>query len=363
MALVSCGLIPMPALVGSAGVGANSLIDAADEYIWSVLSIGKSGGGDITHIHFRTTTVTTGTTVIVSVVTVDGSGQPTTTLWGTTTSNSYLILLTDDNINHRVPLDAAATVALGDIIGITVKNDAAGVGVLNIARAMSMYAGPGRAMPYSGGPLLSNKVDAIGSHFALEYSDGTIAMPAGMLTGPMAPTLVTITTASNPDEVGIHFTPVIDMRVSGWWFLAGLTAAGSYRVSLYAASSNTPLATSTGDTDHVSNSVARTLTGFWDDVADGITLAAGTAYRLTLVPLSATNHNVYRLTAYNNACYDSLGLPGAQATFRNRSGTSDPDAAAWTETSTDRYVMGLIVDQLDDGAGGGASNPKRIIGG
>jgi hypothetical protein len=352
MTMVSCGLLPTPAPLGAAAVGTTSLIDSNNELAWGLHVVQKSGGGNISHVHFRTGTVTTGATVDVRVETPDGSGQPSGTLWGTNTNASQVIADANDNVLFRTALTSSAVVGLGDTIAVMVKNHPTDFGSLNINRAPITIGG--RGFPYPGGPLASDKNDNSGPPFAIEYDDGTIELPAGMLPGCCTPAALSISTGTNPDEIGLHWTQNFKARCVGWWCFISLLATGiTYRISLYAASSNTPLATCVMDSDATSSTAARMFMGAWDDVSAGITLDAGTAYRVTFVALSASAVNVYRVTAERNAWFSSLGLPGGQETARNRSGTSDPDSASWTETATRRPEMGIVLDQVDDGAGSG----------
>ena len=356
MTLVACGSLFTPIPLGVTSTGGNSLIDANDERAWSLHSISRSGGGNIARIHFRTNTVTTGDTVDIRIETVNASGQPSGTLWATNTNVAQLILLTDDNLLFRTAtLTASATVAIGDTIAIVLKLPSAAVGNMNITRAPGTIGV--RGFPYSGGPLTTDKVDQTGSHFAIEYDDGVIEFPAGTLPGACTITAQSMSSSTNPDEAGILFTAPFTCRVVGWWAWAAVSAAADFRIALYASGNNTPLATSTMDGDFTTSTGARMEMGAWDDVTDGITLTVGSAYRLAAVMLTTTASNFYRMTMERAACFDGLGLPGAQRTVRNRSSTADPDTAAWTEVATERFEIGLIIDQIDNGVGGA---PPRI---
>ena len=359
MTLVNCGLLPMPLPLTGTAAGSNMTIDAADEYVWAPHTIGRSGGGNITHVHFRTNTVTTGATVDVRVEAIGTAGQPFGTLFGTNTNGAQVIADGDDNVLFRTALTAAATVVLGSNLVVLIKNPTASFGTMNIARGISMF--PNRGWPHVGGPLVSDKTNNATTPFVLEYSDGYMELPSGVLPGCYSPSTLSLSTSTNPDEIGILFTAPFDMRVSGFWFVGSIATSITYRIALYESGNDTPIATATRDSDFSSATSAIGYSAGWDSTATGVTLAAGTAYRLTFVALSGTSSSVYDLAAYNNAMFDCLGFPGCQKTVRNRSGTTDPDAAAWTETSTRRVQIGVIIDQLDDGAGAGV--PKRIIGG
>lgn len=357
MAFVALGSLMMPAPLLATAAGTALLLDAADETAWAVYSIERSGGGSITHVHSRTGTVTTPGTNDIRIETVDASGNPSGTLWGTTTNGAQAY--TTSNTHHRTALTLSATVAIGDMIAVLSKSPTVSFGNLNLVRS-TVAVPPSRGFPYPGGPGLTTKIDLSGTFFALEYSDGVFEAPAYVLPGACLPASFSISTSTSPDEVGNHFTPTATLRCTGWWLHGGIAGGANYRMQLYAASSNTPLATATMLAAHTSSAAARLLHGAWDDVSAGITLTAGTAYRVAFLPTTATSATIYRITGYNNAFFDPMGLPGAQESSRNRSSTTDPDSAAWTETSTQRAQLGIIIDAVDNGAGP-LIGPGRLI--
>lgn len=359
MAFVAVGPLMLPQPLVATGVGTALLLDAAEEAAWAVHSIQRSGGGSISHIHSRTGTVTISGTNDVRIETVDSSGNPSGTLWGTTTNGAQLY--NTSNTLYRTALTLPATVALGDIIAILSKNPTVGFGNFNLNRSPQTIPAL-RGFPYIGGPGNTTKIDLSGTFFAIEYDDGVFEFPAYVLPGACTPASLTISTSTNPDEVGNLFTPAHTMRCTGWWVHAGVASGANYRMQLYASGNNTPLATATMLAAHATNAGARIYQGSWDDVSDGITLSAGTAYRVAYLPTTATSATIYRITGHSSAFFDPMGLAGAQESSRNRTSTTDPDSASWTETSTQRAQLGIIVDAVDIPSGGGGGL-ARIIGG
>ncbi len=338
MALISVGSQFWPQPFIATTVGTAILLDADTEAAWAIHSIQRSGGGNIRYIHSRTGTVTTGGTADVRVETVDASGNPSGTLWATNTNGSQNFAAS--NTLYRTQLTADATVALGDLLIVMVQVPASRN--FNIVRSPSTIGN--RGFPYPGGPGLTTKIDLTGSPFALEYSDGIIEHPVGVLAGAVTPASLAVNTGTTPDEVGLLFSPVLTCRCTGWWAHLGVAASAAYEVRLLNAS-DTVLASTTMSASYTTNAGGRLYSACWDNVADGLTLTAGTTYRVVILPTTANTVTCYRFTAYNNAFFDSLGLPGAQETTR-------VNAGAWTDTSAQRFQCGLVVDAINNAVPG-----------
>lgn len=360
MALVSTPGLYFPQPLFSSAVGPAGLIDAADEMAYGVYIAPKTG--NIRNIHFRTGTVTTGGTgdIDIRIETVNTSGEPSGTLWGTNTNIAYNLLDTDDNSTIRTAnLTASAAVNKGDPFAVVLKNPTVNFGNFNILKGFSgLDAVVG--FPFAGGPLSTNKTDQRKPPFLIEYDDSTIYNPTGGLVGAFGVVSVTINTGTDPNEVALYFTAPASMRVTGWIAMFTLIAGQSYRISLYESGNNTPLLTNDYDTDlGVGAAGVRIYSAYFSST---YTLVKNTVYRLAVLPLTASSLVLQRLTALSNASFDSLGLPGAQYSTRNRTSTTDPDTAAWTETSTQRLQISLEVDQIDDGTGSGGTVYHHIIG-
>lgn len=334
-------------------------IDAADEIAAGVFTVAKTG--TVVRIHFSTGTVITGTTVEVRLETVDASnGQPSGTLFGTNTSVSHVIADTDDAAWLRTStLTGSANVTAGDRLAVVVKNPNTSFGNMQIRRAPAIPGPPG--LPYAVGPLASNKGDQAPPLIcALEYDDGSFSIPP--LTLPVSSTSgITLSTSSNPDEIATYFTPTVPMRVIGWWATMTLASGANCRIQIYTSGNDTPVASDTVDSDLTTSAGSRFYFSFFPAT---VTLSAGTTYRIAVLPTTTNNVTVQ----YFDVSSSYLGLldclPGGQAmhySSRNRSSTTDPDAAAWSQTTNRRLGLGLIVDQFDDGAGGSSST--RLIGG
>lgn len=340
MALVTAyGYIPPPPRGASntPSIG-NVALDANGEKYGCVFQAPKTGS--IRKVLFRTNTVTTGDTVDVRVETVDlTTGNPSGTLFGTTTNGSQLVLLTEDNTTFTTTLTADASVTIGDYVAIAIVNGATG------NMQLASYTDESLNFPYRdeflGGAWTKNGLQA--AVLGVEYSDGSYAVIEGMW--PIATlTDTTFSSSSTPDEIGLVWTPPMDCRVCGFWLWADLD--GDATVVLYGTDGVTELATVALDTN------LRTSTGssvgYWRFAATA-ELAAGSTYRLVVRP-GASNITIHDFTAMSAAAMDSFA--GGQAmhytSAKNPSGTG-----SWTNVTTRRPFLGFQLDQFDDGAGGG----------
>lgn len=339
MALVSIGSHFWPQPLGASAVGTAILLDANNETAWATHSIQRSGGGSIRYIHSRTGTVTTGGTADVRVESPDASGNPSGSLWATNTNGTETF--STSNTLYRTQLTADAAVAMGDTIIVMVQVGASRN--FNINRS-PMTVVTNRAFPYPGGPTTTTKIDNSGSPFAIEYSDGAIENHVGGIAGAVTPSSLSVNTGTTPDEVGILFTVPIACRCIGWWAYMAVGANADYDIRLYDVS-NTVLASTTMTSVFSTSTAFRLYSGQWDNINSGVLLVPGQSYRVVILPTTANTVICYRFAAYNNAFYDSLGLPGAQETTR-------VNAGSWTEVSAQRFQCGIVIDAIDNGGPG-----------
>ncbi len=344
MTMVSQGIQALPIPLSLNGPGTFT-IDAVDEVAGAVIPIALSG--NIRYIHWRTGTVTTGATVIVGLVTVDTGGLLTTTPWSPTSNNGQIVAAADDNTWFKTQLLLDAPVVAGDVVGVIVKQPAALAGNMTVYRGHALHAQVG--FPYSVGPTESTKVDITGPGYILEYDDGTFHLSP--LSVPFFPSTVTLDTGTNPDEVALVFEEVAPRRVIGYWANLAIAAASTYRMGLYVDGNDTPVLTKTVDTDTTASASQRFHVGYFTDQYE---TSAGVTYRLAALPLGTPDLTIRYFEGPSGsgaAIFGTIGIPGSHYSARNRSGTSDPDAAAWSPTTNRLPQMGLLYDQIDDGTG------------
>jgi len=189
----------------------------------------------------------------------------------------------------------------------------------------------------------------------LEYDDGTTVHVPGVYPTLTAQTTLGISTATNPDIVALIVTPTFSCRAVGAWVFGAHGSDDQITLKLYDTNGSTVLGTTaTFDEDWGTESGVAGMVGFF--TGGGVTLAAGSTYRVAVVPSSGTFTLSYAVQDTNKAkVWDAWEL-GQMAHWSQQT-----DAGAWTENTLRRPFLGLILDQLDDGAGGGGL--AHIIGG
>lgn len=321
------------------------LIDTSGEKAAFITQIPKTG--TISKVGFRTATVTTAQTLKVSLQGVNTSGDPDGTILGS--GNAYGTQASPaSNTWYTVTLTSGLSVTKGDAVAVVVEFDTT-VGNLNIAAAAKNYSTPDNQQIYS--DLYTTSWAKAGNlpTVSFEYSDGSYA--GGTTIPTSAFTNTTFNGGSTPDEYGVYFQVPFPCRATGAWVLVDLDADATLK--LYDSDGSTVLASTalpSAQRDTTSTGVSYRL------FSSSVNLSKNTWYRLTIVPDSVSNIAINRWTMPSVAAMDSLPL--GQKCYE----TSRTDAGAWTETTTNRPLIGLLVDGFDDGvsAGGGISKARLL---
>jgi hypothetical protein len=184
--------------------------------------------------------------------------------------------------------------------------------------------------------------------FELEYDDGSLAYTDTLLPGAGAG--LTLASNTTPDEAALYFRFPVGVTVGGAYLFLDIDAA--LDVVLYDTDGTTALATVSLDSDvRASTSANGTLVVFPTE----IDLTANSFYRLAVKPTTTTAVGYRRMTVRAAGSMDMFDL-GQNAYLSTRT-----DAGAWTETTTLRPRMSLLVTKVHDGSGGGSGG--YVIGG
>lgn len=181
-------------------------------------------------------------------------------------------------------------------------------------------------------------------NLVLKYSDGTYAEFPYPVLPASAINARAFSSSSTPDERALRFQVPVSCRVSGFWVYGQFGA--NCDMVLYDSDGTTVLGTSTIDSDIRGINNSRTSMGFF---SSSVTLAANTTYRLSVKPATTTTITVYDFDV------DSAGLMAAAQGGAQLYGSTRTDAGAWTDTTTQRPICGVLIDGFDVSGGGGSA--------
>jgi hypothetical protein len=339
MALTDFPISHVPALFWRTNSGNAAfqaiVLDAAGER--ATLVIHAPATGNITEVGFRCNGLSSSGDVDVRIETVDATnGQPSGTLWGTNTNGT--VTVNAAGTWFTATLTASASVTKGEVIAVVITNTTGNYQLSAVAP--SIY---GFGFPYGAtflGSVWTKGTNIIAA--ALNYG-GTYPWIPGVrpYSGLNTPNY---NNASSPAERGLKFTLGMSVRAIGCYLYADIDAAAEIR--LYDSGTNL-VANGTIVLD--SDIRGQTTPGSNEYLFPApITLSASADYRLVLAPTSVSNVG---LADYDVAAAAILsGQPGGG----NFVYTSRPAAGSWTDSTTKRPLsMGLIIDQIDIGSGGG----------
>lgn len=342
---------PIPLAVGTApSVSSVATLDATGEIAGQLTQAPKAG--DIAAVWWRAGNVTTGGTVDGRLETVSGTtGDPTGTLVGADSNGATVIAAA--NVMYRTALTTAPTVTLGQPLFWNIVRDAV-AGNFGI----SAFSDDGiRHFPYAAQNTSGAFIKAQwGLIVGFEYTDGSFAPAPGNWP------LETITSnlfgsGNNPKEYALHFTPTAPIRVCGYWTIADMD--GDCNMDLLDTDGTSVLLNDLIDT----NIRQATNAGLFERLfTSRVNLSAGSAYRLSHRP-GATQIQMYDFSVpdmdagapVNASMMDAY--PGGQAWHLSTKSSAD----VWSQFVLRRPFCGLLVDGVDDGAGGAGGSMMRPV--
>lgn len=323
-----------------------------------VLQATKAGA--IHKVHFVITTITTDCNLDVRIETVDSTGNPTGTLWATTTNgqsaSGHII-----NTWYTVTLTADATVAVGDKFAVVIQRDGAGtisLGIGNGYEGNNLFQSghfPRRAN-YNG---TSWTKDDVAPNVGIEMSDGTFMAHGGVFhTGSMASLAVTFKVGDAVNEEGNRFVAPFSGRAVGMFcrLKQGSAAEGQFTFSLYDGSLSAPASAlasvSSDDTSHLNNNYGTHIFFF----ATPVWIKEGFTYRACVYSSAATfgvSIERYRVSANAHL----ICSPGGVDCYRTGRALAGP--GTFSDTDTDQYFcLGLVIDKV-----GGLKVHPGMVGG
>lgn len=332
---------PMLGLAGGLMFG-DLILDAAGEKAAAIVQVPKTGS--IAEIGFRVGAVTTSADLKVGLYTVDASGNPTTTAYGGMVAGVQATPTA--STAYTVALGTAATATAGDIVAVVIEfNSAAGNLRINDFRGTSSNS---QQFPYTALFTTSWSKSTATPITWLKYSDGSYSFMPGVLPAATSAELSFASNNATQDEVALRFRLPVPSRLAG--FGGVIAQLANFDAVLY--EDTTALLTYSLAASQVASSLRYPRV---HKFPTPYVLAANTTYRLALKPTTTTNITV--------AHYDVA----AAAVFNQVEGGPDfhwsqrVDAGAWTDTVTRRPFIWLLLDQFDDGVGGGGGGPAPML--
>lgn len=360
--LVTPDIYPRPFLnIGSSSTSGsfattNLLLDAANEACAQTFLAPKTGNIDT--VKFRTRAVTTGATLNVAIEHVTTGAVPnfTKTLWGANTEVGKIIADTDDNLWLDCALTAAASVTIGDVFAVTLRQPSSSPGNLNIAIISSSSS---MADHIDGVVHLSQALGAPPTAFvisgnyalciALRYTDGTWFTPLGAPIFDANADILNINSGSATTRVGNRFRLPFAATISGGVVALSNCAAGSAGNLVLRDDAGNSLATGAWNGDYMESSIYDAPYPIL--FTTPYKASANTWYRITCEPTNANNISVLGVQ-FDNANLMSCSAGGADY-YR-----SLYTSGAWDDTNTlQKTAIVLLLSALDDG------NTPRVIGG
>lgn len=325
---------------------ANYTLNATNTRLGQTFIVERAG--TVTHVCFRVRTSTTAQTLRVGLYTVDDAGNPTSTTYG---GSAYATQATPSaDTQYEVDI-TDATMVLNDKCSLVVEWDGTqgDVGLSVIANGRVMGGGALNRYTSSWQTKASARLA-----FALKYSSGT------QYWAPYPFTHTTTNRAFNAgtsgaDEYALKMTIPFTCRAVGCYALGSAYTSGTNPYDFVLYEGTTSRASSVNNDSDIA--VASEI--FQAMFATPYTLSAGTTYYLSAKPNTTTSIAFQTPTVGTAAHFGTF--PAGTGVYADRR----IDAGAWANDITTEYMpIGLIIDQLDDGASaGGGGGGARIIGG
>lgn len=353
MALANCGKLywPDPTIIGAVSVsasfplfnvGANYILDATNTRLGQRFIVARSG--TVTHLCVRVRNVTTAETLRVGLYTLDTSGNPTATTYG----GSAYATISSPTADTQYEVDITdATMTAGDGCALVVEWD-------------STQGSVGLAVNSSNGTIGSSFVRytttwqtpaGVRLMHALKYSDSPNYWALQPYINTVTARLFNAGT-STADEYALKFTAPFKARVVGLYFWAvTYTGTSAYDFHLYEGTTSRASVTNVdSDALYAAPAVGAPCVYF----TSPYTITAGTTYYAAIKPNTTADIQLQHPTVGNAAHLSTF--PAGSIAYADRR----LNGGAWLNDTPKEYCpVGLIIDQLDDGAGG--SGGGRVI--
>ena len=343
MATVSCNRMLAEYLATTTTGAVASAALVASGRIGFIFQAPKTG--TIDRVLWRSGTAAGSPTVDVRLETV-GTGSPSGTLFGTNTN--IVTGTVASNTDYESTLTAGATVTQGDFLSMAwAHNSGTSIQIALASLVTSMQLNLPQISTAGTYSLIAGRLP----YAALRYSDGSyLPIAAGGVAYGIGSTISSYTSG----ERGLRFRLPYTARVSGFW--ASVDPDVDFTVNLY-ADSTAPGGTAIRSLAIATNRfIQKNPVVSQFNFSSSVTLAADTWYRLVGAPSGSPG------IRYNINTIPSASYAAAVATDHHETVSS---GASWVNTDTVLPQMGVVIDGLDNGVGGGGGLilPRPMNGG
>jgi len=296
-------------------------------------AVTKAGGTDL-RVGIQSTSTTTG-----PPIQPDGTWLAGGTSYATIPDSS----ITASTWTRSGTVSGSLSMANGDLACIVVEpENYAGSDSFVISGVWTRLNWLGIGVSYNGSAW-SNPANM--SHL-LEFTDGTFGYIGHAAPFNSVATIITFNSSSSPDEYALKFVPTTAMRV------AGICAENPYATTtgnsdfvLY--SGTTQLASASIDAQQFvsTSSTSNTQCAMFSSVQ---ALSSGTTYYAAIKPTTTNNVRVLWNGAADASYWSTWG-GGTTSSYSTRT-----DAGSWSDTTTRRPLIWLLVDGSGSTTSGGS---------
>lgn len=342
---------------------ANEKIVAMGHVYWEGAPTSPRTMGSSSKVHFRTYNVTfadAATNVRIGLQDVVGSGggvaviQPDGTfdVYADVAGNSGLITSSDDQVVKSITLSTSGSksVGHGDLIAVAFDMTARGGSDSLILASISGVSGLTSALPTVANYVVGWSTSARVPNILLEDDSGNFGLLYGSAYISNVGTY-NYSSSSSPDEYGLVFQVPFRCKVGGFAAcVSGNNTASDITFRLYSDPLGTPasMASYSRPGDQGAGGTTESLTYFM--LASEITLEPNTDYCLAAEAATTTAIDIGYVTLASAAHRGVLGFANC------RLGSRSNGSGAFSETTTEIPLLGVILSAVDDGFGPGRAN-------
>ena len=319
----------------------------------------------LSKIYWRAGTVTSPAVADVRVETWGADGKPSGTLFGT--NSNVTITPSGSNTWQTCTLTTAPTFAIGSKFAINVVRSSGtfdGTHLFNMQRMAANTAGSGNfplCIQDTGAGTWANLAGNL--CMILEFTTGSVIYIPGLSPVDVGSSHGAFNNTSNPNEVALQFRVPFKCRAVGiQWGASNIVAGANFTCSLWDTGTTDAgaLAQIGVDGDAIASTTQESpATCFFATTQP--TLSPGTTYYAGVRPDTANNIDVLEMRSPSGITNSMRGfaIPTdgfCQKATRLWDNGAPNTAGAWTTAGANANILPLIsvlVDQLDNGAGGG----------